>query len=81
MEGSIKFKAWVAGVQCRSGIPNVKPGFMWGRGVQNKSHWSQQLEVSVYGSVDCSWLNCEAAIFVAVLAGEWIRHCTPTQAR
>ena len=36
--------------------------------------------MSVYGSMDCSWLMCEA-IFVAVLMGECIRHCTPTQAR
>ncbi len=37
--------------------------------------------LTVYGSVGCSWRSCEAAIFVAVLMAQWIRHCTPTQAR
>ena len=37
--------------------------------------------MSVYGNVDWSWLTREAAIFVAVSMGEWMRHCIPTQAR
>ena len=43
--------------------------------------WSQDPWVSVYGSVACSLLTCDAGIFVAVLVCGWIRHCTPTQAK